>query len=184
MKKMLSNFGVRFATYIIGTVSAVVAVAGVLAIIIVYLVGTKEEVLEEGYVAITENYLAEALEAYLEGKGTVGESLEDVNLYYVIIKGIPVEDGDNIYDDENAYVFSNMSDGIKPKFEYMFYGKEGEVFHYNVDSLLGALGTPYRYSDSASYASVPVEQIVLDTNQNLFYFKTAVGYFLMDYVYT
>lgn len=183
MKNKLSNLWVRLAAYIIGTISAIVIIACVAAMVFIYAVGKEEEAFEAGYEKIAENYLASVLDKYFDDPEKVKDELENVNLYYTIIKDIPEKDGYFVFDDESTYVFSNVPDDMTAKYKYTFQGKEKDGYRYNTKSLLGALKNPYSYNGSSTWITATIEKVVLDTNENLFYFKTNVGYFLMKKVY-
>lgn len=182
MKNKQVNVWIRIAAYVVGTISALVMIACICGMVFLSLAGSKAEVLEWGYTQIAHNYMAYVLDEYFDNPEEVKETMSEVNMYYTIIKDIPVVDGTYVYNDKSTHIDSNVPEGRVPEYSYIYQGGESESHRYDIGHLLGALQEPYSQSGARSWRETAIQMVVLETNNDLFYLQTDVGYFLLNYV--
>lgn len=176
MKKYIQNIWVRLLACLMCTVSILGVALGAVGSLFFIENPEEERFLKEGNQQIMLNYALYATENLL----VLPEFLQDTNLY------MTVERMEYQYKEskepESTVLFSNMPEG--GKIDYVveeIYASSAK--YYGIESLAQALNA-YHHTDSLDRMEITqIDGYVYDIEKGKFYYHTAKGYFIADYVY-
>jgi len=183
MKKYVQNFWVRFLACLLCSVTLVAAVAYGALFVGVTMIGSKEDVNENGQRIIATNYGAYIYDLYMHNEKDAKEKLdtfvENKNFTYAISKVNNSMGKDVSLEEKTEVLYSNLVD--VQEWDYQIEIEENAYVRYNVESVWDAL----RMSPIiTSYDDMDVTNVtgyVFDAQTGLFYSCTSSGYyFLVD----
>jgi len=182
MKKYLQTAWMRVLSTILCAVFVVNLCVGIFGYVFITEFHDIESFREQGYNIIAQNYGLYAIDMMEQGKA---EELEEefaeknINCSIQLVTNNP---------SDNEEVVSTIED----KLHIGMFGEEDAVemevvpgadSRYRVNSLLGLLLGYTYYAETDEWVQYPITGFVYSVDSGLFYYKTPIGYFPVEYVY-
>ena len=182
MKKILQSTGMRISSTILCAVFVVNLFVGIIGYAFTTEYRTTDNFKKECYEKISQNYALYAIDMLQRGYEEALKkefSANGIACSIQLVTNNPDENGELVSTTEEKFKQGEI--GAEDVYTLEFV--PGAQNQYRVNSLLGALWGYSYYEEKDEWISYPIEGYVYSVENEMFYYKTSVGYFPVKYVY-
>lgn len=182
MKKYLQSSWMRVLSTILCAIFIINLSVGIFGYIFITEIGNSESQKEHGYKLIAQNYGLYAIDMMEQGKEE--ELLKEfeekaINCSIQLVVNDVDENGQVVTSTEDKFHVTSTDAKKTIEMEVAV----GADSRYRVNSLLGILLGYTYYADTDEWVEYHINGYVYSVDNGMFYYKTAIGYFPVQYVY-